>query len=155
MPTRTQSPYPLAAICNTLIMQEFTKDTKTEIIRRILEEVDQNGSARVGYHVQQVMRKDKIIPYNIKSKLEATIVASRKYISRIHPNFKNDFEILINPNYEEERENLEMQQLRSNNQLLVEQLIDFNKMKHQRNIAGVVAILSLLANIVLLLIEAF
>jgi hypothetical protein len=134
-------------------MQEYTDDAKAEIIKRILLEVNEKGSSRVGYHAQQVLGKDKTIPYNIKSKLEGTIVASRKYISRLHPNFKNDFEILVNPNYEEERENLEMQQLRSNNQLLVEQLIDFLKMKRQRNIAVIVAILSLIANVVLILVE--
>lgn len=135
-------------------MQEYNDHTKTEIINRILAEVTEKGSSRVGYHAQQVLGKDKIIPYNIKSKIEATIVSSRKYISRLHPNFKNDFEILLNSHYEEERENLEMQQLRSNNLLLVEQLVDFSKMKRQRKIAIIIAVLSLLVNIILILVEA-
>ena len=136
-------------------MKEYTEDTKSEIINMILKEVNEKGSSRVGYHAQQVLGKDKIIPYNIKSKIEGTIVATRKYVSRSHPNFKNDFEILVNPNYEEERESLQMQQLRLENQLLDKQLVDFSKMKWQRNLAVVVAILSLLANIVLIIVEIF
>ena len=112
-------------------MKEYTEDTKSEIINMILKEVNEKGSSRVGYHAQQVLGKDKIIPYNIKSKIEGTIVATRKYVSRSHPNFKNDFEILD------------------------KQLVDFSKMKWQRNLAVVVAILSLLANIVLIIVEIF
>ena len=40
-----------------------------------------------------------------------------------------------------ERENLEMQELRSNNLLLTEQLIDYPKIKRQRNVAYILAIL--------------
>ena len=127
-------------------MENYNEETKKEIIRRILEEVEVNGSSRVGYHAEQILVK-KPIPYNIKSKLEATIVFSKRYISRLHPNFKNDFEILKNPNFSEEKDNLELQQLRTNNLLLVEQLADFQKIKIQRNVAVIISILSIAATI--------
>lgn len=81
----------------------MTKDQKKEIIASILEEVHENGSARVGYHADKFLKSDTlpVIPYNIKSKIRGTIIASKKYISVDHPNFKNDFEILVNSAFEE------------------------------------------------------
>src|SRR5436853_6889857 len=122
------------------------KKIRDEIINRILQEVHDQGSARVGFHAEKVIAA-RPIPYNIKSKIEGTITSSKKYISRPHPNFKNDFEILLNPNYHEEKENLEML-------LLEEQVKDFPKVKRERNIAIVVGILSLILNVILIIVEA-
>lgn len=133
-------------------MDDYNDASKLEIIERILQEVDSKGSSRVGYHAEHVLTK-RPIPYNIKSKLEATIIQNRRYTSRPHPNFKNDFEILKNPHFSEEKENLELQQLRSNNMLLVEQLSDFQKMKRERNIYRVLAVLGIIATIVAAFIE--
>ena len=111
-------------------------------------EVESQHSARVGFHIEKFIQI-KPIPYNIKSKVEAAIVSSQKYRSRPHPNIKNDFEILINSAYTEERDNLQMQQLRSSNMLLTEQLLDFSKMKLQRNIAVAVSIISIVVNVII------
>jgi hypothetical protein len=129
-------------------MKNFTDSDKQEIITRILTEVENQGSARVGFHATEVLNRDEPVPYNIKSKIEATIISSRQYISRPHPNFRNDFEILKNPNYNEERQNLELQQLRSQNMLLVEQVSDYRRMKMQRKIAIIISVVSIITTIV-------
>lgn len=134
-------------------MNDFTNEAKAEIITKILAEVEANGSARVGQYADEVLKRANPIPYNIKSKIEATIVASKKYKSRPHPRFKHDFEIMLNPDFSEEKENLTMQQLRSANMLLTEQLIDFPKVKRARNIAIGVSITIIIVNIVLYLIR--
>jgi hypothetical protein len=79
----------------------MTYSEKEEIIKQILAEVNSKGSTRVGYYADNIL-KDKPVPYNIKSKIEASITSSKEYISRPHPNFKNDFEILRNPDYKKE-----------------------------------------------------
>lgn len=135
------------------VMKPFNDITREEIIRKILEEVHSQGSARVGFHAEQILASEKPIPYNIKSKIEATITSKKKYISRDHPNFKNDFEIMINPNYEEEKDNLELQQLRTNNILLMEQLIDLSKIKKERKLAIIISIISIIVNIILVLLN--
>jgi hypothetical protein len=82
----------------------MNEDEKQQIIENIKQEVQKAGSARVGYHADQILKPNNApVPYNIKSKIEATITASSKYISRPHPNFKNDFEIKLNPNYKEQK----------------------------------------------------
>ena len=54
----------------------------------------------------------------------------------------------------EEKENLEMQKLRSENQVLVNQLIDFPKVKRDRNIAIGVAIVELIVLIATLILSS-
>src|ERR1043166_5071616 len=76
---------------------------KTEIIRRILEEVNAKGSARVGYHTEQVLNKPQFsIAPNVISKIEAKIIQDRHYISRPYFKSQGDYEILRNPNYKNE-----------------------------------------------------
>jgi len=131
---------------------EFSTELKEEIIKRILDEIDVNHIARVGYFATEVLKetgRTKPVPYNLKSKIEKTITRSKKYVSRVHPNYKNDFEIFVNPDYNEEKDNLTMQQLRSTNMLLTEQLADFDKMKKYRNWAIMVAVISIIINIIL------
>lgn len=135
---------------------DFSTELKEEIIKRILDEIDINHIARVGFHATEVLKatgRTKPVPYNLKSKIEKTITRSKKYLSRPHPNFKHDFEVFVNPDYNEEKDNLTIQQLRSSNMLLTEQLVDFNKMKFYRNIAIVVAVVSIIINIILAFVK--
>jgi hypothetical protein len=76
----------------------ITKDEQNKIIRSVLKEVKEKGCARVGFHAKKILGDTKSI-YADKSKIEATITASKRYRSRVHPNFINDFEILKNPDY--------------------------------------------------------
>lgn len=76
----------------------MTDQEKEQIINSILTETENNGSSRVGYHAEQIL-KIKPVLYHIKSKIEGSITANKRYKSRPHPNFKNDFEILINADY--------------------------------------------------------
>ena len=76
----------------------ITKDEKNKIIRSVLKEVKEKGCARVGFHTKKILGDREAI-YADKSKIEATITASKKYRSRLHPRFVNDYEILKNPDY--------------------------------------------------------
>ncbi len=82
----------------------MTDQQKELIIGAIISEAETKGSSRVGYHAEQILKESldgKPIPYSIKSKLEGSIVSNRKYKSRKHPNFVNDFEIILNADYKE------------------------------------------------------
>ncbi|MGN6419323.1 MAG: hypothetical protein ACTHMC_17625 [Pseudobacter sp.] len=76
---------------------------KKEIIEAVINEVEDKGSARVGYHAEIILKRDSHSPvsYSIRSKIEGTIVASKKYKSRPHPKFRDDYEIIKNHDYEE------------------------------------------------------
>ena len=74
-----------------ITMTELDKD---RIVKAIKSEVKIAGSARVGYHAEQILGQNPI-PHNIKSKLEGTITRSTKYVSVVHPNFPDDYEIKI------------------------------------------------------------
>ncbi len=72
----------------------MTELEKSQIVKAIKAEVKIAGSARVGYHAEQILGQNPI-PHNIKSKLEGTITRSTKYVSVVHPNFPDDYEIKV------------------------------------------------------------
>jgi hypothetical protein len=78
----------------------MTDEEKREIIERILNEVKNKGSARIGFHAEKILKTKP--PYSDISKIEGTIVSSKKYKSRPHPTIHNDFEILKNAEYRNE-----------------------------------------------------
>lgn len=83
----------------------MTNEQQAQIIQNITQEVEDKGSSRVGYHADQILKEEyegKAVPYNIKSKIEGKITANKKYRSRPHPKFDNDFEITLNPDYKEQ-----------------------------------------------------
>ena len=59
-------------------------------------------SARVGYHCEQVLGlRSGEVKYNIKSKIAETFCRTHnKYVSRIHPLIKHDFEIILDKDFE-------------------------------------------------------
>jgi hypothetical protein len=85
--------------------KSYTRDeldaiARERISKSILEEVNLKGSARVGYHAEQILnRKQFSVEPNILSKIEAKIVQDKRYISRPYFKSQGDYEILKNPNY--------------------------------------------------------
>jgi hypothetical protein len=83
----------------------MTNEQRSQIITSIIDEVEEKGSARLGYHAALVLNMDlaKPVHIHIKSKIRGKLIADGRYLAGPHPNprFKDDYEVTVNPDYKQ------------------------------------------------------
>jgi hypothetical protein len=75
----------------------MTKEEKNTIIERCIEHIDNHGSVRIGWAVEQIVMEKQ--QNHVLDKIANTIIQTGEYVKEPSRRFKFDWNIYRNPNY--------------------------------------------------------